>query len=93
MSRNTTVKSTIDRGIEVSWGAEHRSGDGELISVQRKRGRWFLYFFGDWDRKRAGYCEAHRHDDIPIDFRTGEFSLKSIIFTLELIKQGVWHGL
>ena len=34
---------------------------GELIEIQKKRGRWFNYFFGEWDRKRALYCMNHRH--------------------------------
>lgn len=88
-----TIKSKVGGGTKVDWGATHRSGSGELISVQRMRGRWFLYFFGNWDTKRVRYCEKHRRNYVPANFREGEFSISTIVFTLRLIKSGEWDGL
>ena len=67
-------------------------GLGELIAAQMKRGKWFLYFFGTWDTKRTNYCEKHRHDDVPANFREGEFSLSTILYTFKLKRKGEWNG-
>ena len=63
---------------------------GELIVAQRKRGRWFMYFFGNWDKHRAAYCEKHRHDKLPVAFRDGKFSVSTILFTIKLKRRGEW---
>ena len=86
--------SKVGGGLRVaSWAAGHTNGAGELISAQMKRGRWFLYFFGDWDRKRVNYCEKHRHDHVPDNFREGQFSLSTILLTIKLMFRGEWDGL
>lgn len=87
-------RSAVSGGYDVSsWGTGHRSPEGELISIQGKRGRWFMYFFGYWDMKRVSYCEKHRHDYVPIDFREGRFNISTILFTLKLKIKGEWNGL
>jgi hypothetical protein len=90
---NQKVQSDIGGGVEVAWAAVHKNAKGELICGQLKRGRWFNYFLGRWDDKRAVYCEQHRNDPVPYCFRAGQFSIKSILFTFKLMAQGVWHGL
>lgn len=80
-------------GLGISWEAVHRSGAGKLISAQRKRGRWFLYFFGNWDDNRVKYCEKHRNNHLPANFREGDFSLSTLLFTLKLKIRGEWSGL
>ncbi len=80
-------------GAEISWRATHRDKNDYLISGQLKRGRWFNYFFGTWDTKRAVYCGKHPHNTIPLAFRSGSLNLRSAIFTLRLIKSGEWNEL
>ena len=87
------IRSKTSGGVEVSWSAIHRSPEGELISAQRKRGRWFQYFFGNWDTLRVAYCELHRHDSLPDEFRAGSFSIKMIIYFLKLKYRGEFIGL
>ena len=86
-------QAKIGGGIEVSWGAGHRDKNGKLICQQLKRGRWFNYFLGNWDTKRAVWCEAHRYDEAPEDFRTGKLSLASIRFTIKLMREKEWNEL
>ncbi len=57
---------------------------GELIEVQKKRSRWFNYFFGEWDRKRALYCMKHRDDVLPTGFREGNLTLINYLFSFKL---------
>lgn len=62
---------------------------GKLISVSKTRGRWYLYFFGNIEEKRVAYCEAHRNDPIPMEFRAGRL-LPTLIFALKLKRRGEW---
>ena len=64
---------------------------GELISNQFTRGRWFLYFLGNWDTKRVVYCEKHR-TGLPQSFREGKF-WPSFFYTIKLMLEGEWNGL
>ncbi len=57
---------------------------GELIEVQKKRSRWFNYFFGEWDRKRALYCMKHRDDVLPTGFREGDLTLTNYLFPFKV---------
>ena len=87
------IKSKLSREVKVTFKAGHRDKAGNLISNMKTRGRWFNYFFGKWDDKRVAYCEKHRHDHVPENFKEGEFSLSTILFTLKLMKRGEWDGL
>ena len=84
------MRANTGSGIDVSWGAIHRNGKGELISAQRKRGRWFLYFLGNWEDKRVTYCEKHRHNHLPQDFRAGKLTLPVLVYALKLKMRGEW---
>lgn len=66
---------------------------GELIAAQMKRGRWFTYFFGNWDKQRVDYCERHRHNELPVSFREGKVSVATMLFTIKLKLRGQWNGL
>lgn len=63
-----------------------------VFAKQPHHGRWWQYFFGEWDRKRAEYSTRHR-EEIPKDFREGKLNLTTLNFTLELMKDGVWDEL
>lgn len=80
------VKSSVSSAMDISWSAIHKNKEGVIISAQRKRGKWWLWAFGEMDTYRVKYCEAHRHDNIPDDFRTGKWSLKAILFFLKVQK-------
>ena len=84
------MKAHTGSGVEVSWDAIHRDGRGELISAQKKRGRWFLYFFGNWEDRRVAYCEKHRHNHLSEDFREGKLSLAVLLYSLKLKLRGEW---
>ena len=90
---NKLRRGKVGGGLRTEWGVAHRSGAGELISVQRNRGRWWLYFFGNWDRKRTNYCEKNRCNHVPHNFREGELSLSTLLFTLKLKVRGELSGL
>ena len=64
-----------------------------LIVLQPHRGRWWQYFFGEWDRKRAVYCMKFRNLELPEGFREGKLTLTTLAFTMGLIKDDVWDGL
>lgn len=66
---------------------------GKLIAAQRKRGRWFMYFFGNWDKQRVDYCERHRCEELPVDFREGKVSVATMLFTTNLKLKGEWDEL
>jgi len=64
-----------------------------LIANQPPHGRWWQYFFGEWDRKRAVYCMRFRKLKLPCGFREGKITLTTLAFTMGLIRDGVWDGL
>ena len=86
-------KGKVSNGIKVSWGAIHQNKEGEIISAQRDRNRWFLYFFGNWDVDRVAYCELYRNTPLPEDFRTGELTLSMIWRMLKMKINGEFNGL
>ena len=83
------MRSKTNSGVKVFCTNEHRNKEGELISSGRTRGKWWLYFFGNWDKWRTNYCEQHRNDRLPQSFRKGEITLSSILVTIKFKKQEV----
>jgi len=77
--------SSTSGGVGVSGSGEHRNGKtGALIWSGHTRGKWWLYFFGDWDTWRSNYCEKHRDKKLPQSFRRGELAPLSILATIWL---------
>lgn len=85
--------NTAGRPVTIVKCPQCGGGLGELIAAQRKRGRWFLYFFGNWDKQRVDYCERHRYEELPVGFRLGGFSAATMLFTINLKLKGEWNGL
>ena len=85
------AKSEVGSRIKVSYKIGQRDKDGNLIVMEGTRGRWWLYFFGEWDRKRTLYCMKHRRDILPKGFREGVLNLSTLLFTLKI--RGEWNGL
>lgn len=90
---DTGVLNTAGRPVTIVKCPQCGGTTGELIAAQVKRGRWFLYFLGNWDMQRVNYCEKHRHDQLPVSFREGRFSVSTMLFTIRLKHRGEWNGL
>ena len=64
--------SNAGPGAKVSFAADHKTGDGRLISRQRTRRFGVI---GNWyDGWRVSYCEKHRNSNLPVSFREGKIN-------------------
>ena len=74
-----------ESGIRAWAKSEHRDGTtGKLIAGSHTHGKWWMYFFGNWDAWRTGYCEHNRKARLPQSFREGDLTPITIIVTLYL---------
>ena len=87
------MNASSSMGLKVTVGAEHKDGQGNLISrcvtihppvppVCPKlkclwRFFWKVVYHGlltTYHKNRVGYAEKHRHESIPLKYRTGDDS-------------------
>ena len=66
---------------------------GKLVVRQGTRGRWFRYFFGNWDADRVRYCVLHRYGYVPEPIRKGKITLPLIFHYIKMKIQGEFNGL
>ena len=74
-----------ESGLNVLAVGEHRDGvTGKLIVGSRTHGKWWVYFFANWDAWRTRYCEKNRKAHLPNSFRKGNITIVSLVTTLYL---------
>ena len=89
---HTRMEDYFDTGKRVIKCPQCGGVLGELIAVLKKRGRWFMYFFGNWERERIEYCQRHRRDPVPQSLREGKVSISTMLYTWRKRRAGVWNG-
>jgi len=69
-------------GAKASFAADHKTGDGRLISRQKTRKFGVI---GNWyDGWRVGYCERHRNSNLPLSFREGRLTPFALFLSVVL---------
>jgi hypothetical protein len=78
------MEGTITQRIKVSGKHRHEDKDGNLISACETRVGRDSEFLTEWDGWRVKYCEEHRKQKLPKDFREGNFSFTTILYSAVL---------
>lgn len=67
---------------KASFSADHKTGDGRLISSQKTRK---FSLIGNWyDGWRVDYCERHRNSSLPSSFREGRLTPYTLLVSVVL---------
>jgi hypothetical protein len=73
------ARAKLGNQVKVTAAADHRDSSGYLICHCSSLQGWTLWLLGNWDTERIKYCEAHRHDRVPLAYREGKPTIRVIL--------------